>query len=59
MKIETNIELSMINNVKRLLFLGSSCIYPKFATQPIIEEELLTKPLEETNQFYALAKIAA
>ncbi len=59
LKIETNIiELSMINNVKRLLFLGSSCIYPKFATQPIIEEELLTKPLEETNQFYALAKIA-
>ena len=59
LKIETNIiELSMINNVKRLLFLGSSCIYPKFANQPIIEEELLTKPLEETNQFYALAKIA-
>ncbi len=59
LKIETNlIELSMIHKVKRLLFLGSSCIYPKFANQPIKEEDLLTKTLEETNQFYAIAKIA-
>ena len=59
LKIETNlIELSMIFKVKRLLFFGSSCIYPKFANQPIKEEELLTKSLEETNQYYAIAKIA-
>jgi len=44
--------------VKRLLFLGSSCIYPKFARQPIVEEELLTGPLEPTNAWYAIAKIA-
>jgi GDP-L-fucose synthase len=44
--------------VKRLLFLGSSCIYPKLAPQPIKEEYLLTGPLEETNRPYALAKIA-
>lgn len=44
--------------VKRLLFLGSSCIYPKFAPQPIAENALLTGPLEPTNQPYALAKIA-
>ena len=44
--------------VKRLLFLGSSCIYPKFAPQPIKEEYLLTGPLEETNRPYAVAKIA-
>ena len=43
---------------KRLLFLGSSCIYPKFAPQPIKEEYLLTGPLEETNRAYAVAKIA-
>ena len=59
LKIETNLmELSMIHNVKRLLFLGSSCIYPKYSKQPITEDELLTSPLEETNQFYAIAKIA-
>ena len=59
LKIETNLmELSMIHNVKRLLFLGSSCIYPKYAKQPITEDQLLTSPLEETNQFYAIAKIA-
>ena len=59
LKIETNlIELSLFYKVKRLLFLGSSCIYPKFANQPIKEEELLTKSLEETNQYYAIAKIA-
>ena len=51
-------ELSMIHNVKRLLFLGSSCIYPKYAKQPITEDQLLTSILEETNQFYAIAKIA-
>ena len=44
--------------VKKLLFLGSSCIYPKFARQPIGEEELLTGPLEPTNEWYAIAKIA-
>ena len=59
LKIETNLmELSMIHNVKRLLFLGSSCIYPKYSKQPITEDQLLTSPLEETNQFYAIAKIA-
>jgi GDP-L-fucose synthase len=46
------------NNVKRLLFLGSSCIYPKQAPQPMKEEYLLTGPLEPTNRPYALAKIA-
>jgi GDP-L-fucose synthase len=46
------------NNVKRLLFLGSSCIYPKLAPQPMKEEYLLTGPLEPTNRPYALAKIA-
>ena len=44
--------------VKKLLFLGSSCIYPKFAPQPMKEEYLLTGPLEPTNEFYAIAKIA-
>ena len=44
--------------VEKLLFLGSSCIYPKFAAQPITEEALLTGPLEPTNEWYALAKIA-
>jgi GDP-L-fucose synthase len=44
--------------VKRLLFLGSSCIYPKFAPQPLKEEYLLTGALEPTNQWYAVAKIA-
>lgn len=46
------------NNVKRLLFLGSSCIYPKLAPQPMKEEHLLTSELEPTNRPYALAKIA-
>ncbi|MDR6906565.1 GDP-L-fucose synthase [Agromyces sp. 3263] len=45
-------------DVDRLLFLGSSCIYPKFATQPMVEEALLTGPLEPTNEPYAVAKIA-
>jgi GDP-L-fucose synthase len=44
--------------VQRLLFLGSTCIYPKFAEQPIKEESLLTGPLEATNEAYAIAKIA-
>lgn len=44
--------------VDKLVFLGSSCIYPKFADQPIREDSLLTGPLEETNQWYAIAKIA-
>lgn len=44
--------------VERLVFLGSTCIYPKLAPQPIPEEALLTGPLEETNQWYAIAKIA-
>ena len=46
------------NNVKKLLFLGSTCIYPRNAKQPIGENELLTNPLEYTNEPYAIAKIA-
>lgn len=58
LKIQQNIiEASYRNNVKRLLFLGSSCIYPKFSKQPIDEEELMTKSLEKTNEWYAIAKI--
>lgn len=57
--IQTNvIDACYRNGVKRLLFLGSSCIYPKLAPQPIREEYLLTGPLEPTNRAYALAKIA-
>lgn len=57
--IQTNvIHESWRNNVQRLLFLGSSCIYPKDCPQPIKEEYLLTSPLEPTNRSYALAKIA-
>ena len=44
--------------VEKLVFLGSSCIYPKFAPQPIVEDALLTGPLEPTNEWYAIAKIA-
>ena len=59
LKIQNNlIETSWECGVKRLLFLGSSCIYPKFASQPIQEEELLSGSLEKTNQYYAIAKIA-
>ena len=59
LKIQTNlIEASWRNGVKRLLFLGSSCIYPKYSEQPIREEYLLQGPLESTNEAYALAKIA-
>ena len=58
MAIQNNvIHHAYLNNVKRLLFLGSSCIYPKNALQPLKEEYLLTGPLEETNRPYALAKI--
>lgn len=46
------------HGVKKLLFLGSSCIYPKFATQPIVESELLKGELEPTNEYYAIAKIS-
>jgi GDP-L-fucose synthase len=57
--IECNvIHQSYVQGVKKLLFLGSSCIYPKNAPQPIKEEYLLTSVLEETNEPYALAKIA-
>jgi len=59
LEIQTNvIDASYRTGVKRLLFLGSSCIYPKLAPQPIKEEYLLTGPLEATNRAYALAKIA-
>ncbi len=52
------IHQSYLNNVKKLMFLGSSCIYPKFAPQPLKEEYLLTGLLEPTNEPYAIAKIA-
>jgi len=57
--IEANvIHQSYVHHVKKLLFLGSSCIYPKFAPQPLKEEYILTGSLESTNQPYAVAKIA-
>jgi GDP-L-fucose synthase len=57
--IETNIiKAAHEIEVKKLLFLGSSCIYPRDAKQPMVEEELLTGPLEKTNESYAIAKIA-
>jgi GDP-L-fucose synthase len=57
--IEANvIEAAYRIGVEKLLFLGSSCIYPKFAEQPIIEDALLSGPLEPTNEWYAVAKIA-
>jgi len=52
------IDAAYRNNTEKLLFLGSSCIYPKHANQPIKEEYLLTGPLEPTNEWYAIAKIA-
>ena len=59
LKIQTNlIEASWKYGVEKLIFLGSSCIYPKFAPQPIKEEYLMTNDLEKTNEFYAIAKIA-
>ena len=59
LKIQTNlIEAAADFDAAKLLFLGSSCIYPKFAPQPITEDSLLTGPLEPTNDAYAIAKIA-
>ena len=59
LKIQTNIiEAAWQTNVKRLIFLGSSCIYPKLSKQPIKEEYLLEGQLEATNEYYAIAKIA-
>lgn len=52
------IDASLCAGVEKLLFLGSSCIYPKYAPQPIPEEALLSGPLEPTNEWYAIAKIA-
>lgn len=59
LQIQTNvIDAAYRNNAKKLLFLGSSCIYPKLAPQPMKEEHLLTGELEPTNEWYAIAKIA-
>jgi len=59
LQIQTNIIQQSYNfGVKKLLFLGSSCIYPKMATQPITEDQLMTGPLEPSNSAYAIAKIA-
>ena len=59
LQIQNNlINASEKNNVDKVIFLGSSCIYPKMAPQPLKEEYLLTGSLEETNQWYAIAKIA-
>jgi len=59
LRIETNlIDSAWRSEVRKLLFLGSSCIYPKLAPQPLKEEYLLTGPLEPTNEWYAIAKIA-
>jgi len=59
LQIETNvIDAAWRAGVKKLLYLGSSCIYPKFAPQPMREEHLLTGELEPTNEWYAIAKIA-
>ena len=59
MLIQNNlIKASFDNNIKKFIFLGSSCIYPKMANQPIEESCLLTGELEETNQWYAIAKIS-
>ena len=59
MRIQVNVlDAALANDVERVLFLGSSCIYPKFAAQPIHEDSLLTGHLEPTNDSYAIAKIA-
>ncbi len=59
LQIQNNlIHAAYLARVKKFLFLGSSCIYPKFAPQPMKEESLLTGPLEPSNQWYAVAKIA-
>ena len=59
LQIQTNvIHAAHVHKVTKLLFLGSSCIYPKMAEQPIKEEYLLTGPLEPSNEAYAIAKLA-
>ena len=59
LQIQNNlIDAAQQNNVQKFIFLGSSCIYPKLAPQPLMEEHLLTGPLEPTNEWYAIAKIA-
>ena len=59
LQIQTNlIDAAHASNIKKVIYLGSSCIYPKFAPQPILEASLLASPLEETNEPYAIAKIA-
>ena len=59
LQIQTNvIEAAWMNGVQKLMFLGSACIYPKLAPQPMAETALLTGPLEPTNEWYAIAKIA-
>jgi GDP-L-fucose synthase len=59
LQIQSNlIHYSHLQNVEKLLFLGSSCIYPKYAKQPMKEDVLLTGSLEPTNEPYAIAKIA-
>ena len=59
LQIQNNlIDASVRHDVGKFIFLGSSCIYPKFAPQPMLEEHLLTGPLEPTNQWYAVGKIA-
>ena len=59
MLIQNNlISAALKVDVKKFIFLGSSCIYPKFSSQPIKEEYLLSSPLEETNEYYAIAKIS-
>jgi len=59
LQMQTNvIDSAYRNGTRKLLFLGSSCVYPKFAPQPMTESSLLTSPLEPTNEWYAIAKIA-
>src|SRR5258708_35285473 len=59
LQIQNNlIHFARLAGVRKLLFLGSSCIYPKLAPQPLVESSLLSGPLEPTNQWYAIAKIA-
>ncbi len=59
LQIQNNIiDFSWKNNIKKLLFLGSTCIYPRDCPQPIKEEYLLSGPLEKTNEWYAISKIA-
>ena len=59
LRIQVNLlDSAVANGVQRFLFLGSSCIYPKFAAQPITETAILTGALEETNEAYAMAKLA-